>query len=148
MSDHLFLRACRRQEVDRTPVWMMRQAGRYLPQYRQVRSKVTFLELRKTPELACEVTLQPIDEFGFDAAILFCDILVPLEGMGLAIDFDDHGPVLSNPVGTRADVEALRVVDPVESMPFVMEEIRLIQLGRCASAALVVRIGVEAESGP
>ena len=127
-KDHLFLRACRRQPVERTPVWMMRQAGRYLPQYRAVRSKVTFLELCKTPELACEVTLQPIDEFGFDAAILFSDILIPLEAMRLELVFEeDGGPKLPHPVRDRAGVDALIVPDPADTMPFVLDAVRLIR---------------------
>jgi uroporphyrinogen decarboxylase len=127
MVDHLFLRACRRQPVDRTPVWMMRQAGRYLPAYQAVRAKASFLELCKTPSLACEVTLQPIDTFGFDAAILFCDILVPLEAMGLPIEFGDAGPKLPRRVEVAADVERLVVPDPVSSMPYVLDAVREIR---------------------
>ena len=127
MQDHLFLRACRRQPVERTPVWMMRQAGRYLPQYRAVREKVSFLELCKTPELACEVTLQPIDEFGFDAAILFCDILIPLEAMGLPVEFADKGPILTKTVTDRASAAALAVPDPSAEMPFVLDAVRTIR---------------------
>src|SRR5215510_3582014 len=105
--EHLFLRACRRLPVARTPIWMMRQAGRYLPSYREVRAKASFLEMCHTPELACEVTLQPIDQLGFDAAILFSDILIPLPAMGLAVDFPDRGPVIRNPVRDRAGIEAM-----------------------------------------
>jgi uroporphyrinogen decarboxylase len=101
----------------------MRQAGRYLPEYRKVREQVDFLTLTKSPELAAEVTLQPIRRFGMDAAILFSDIMTPLEGMGIDLDFDP-GPVIRNPVRTAADVDALRVGDPEESVPFVMETIR------------------------
>jgi uroporphyrinogen decarboxylase len=127
-TDHLFLRACRRQPVERTPVWMMRQAGRYLPQYLAVRAKVTFLELCKTPELACEVTLQPIDEFGFDAAILFSDILIPMEAMGMELVFEaDGGPKLPRPVRDRAGVDALVVPDPEDTLPFVLDAVRLIR---------------------
>ena len=125
----LFLRACRREVVERTPVWMMRQAGRYLPAYRAVRAKHSFLDLCHTPALACEVTLQPIDEFGFDAAILFSDILITLPPMGLSIAFPDKGPVIGNPVRDRAAIERLVVPDPVATMPFVMDAIRQIRAG-------------------
>ena len=125
MTDHLFLRACRREPVPRTPIWMMRQAGRYLPAYRATRAKAgSFLALCKTPELACEVTLQPIDEFGFDAAILFSDILVTLPGMGIDIDFPDAGPKIANPVRTSADIARLAVPEPV---PYVIEAVRTIR---------------------
>ena len=105
----------------------MRQAGRYLPAYREVRSKTSFLGLCKTPELACEVTLQPIDEFGMDAAILFCDILVPLEGMGMRLEFTDKGPKLPEPVQTKAAVDALTVPDPHDRVPFVMDAVSTIR---------------------
>jgi uroporphyrinogen decarboxylase len=125
MTDHLFLRACRREPVPRTPIWMMRQAGRYLPAYRATRAKAgSFLALCKTPELACEVTLQPIDEFGFDAAILFSDILVTLPGMGIDIDFPDAGPKIGNPVRTSADIARLVVPEPV---PYVIDAVRTIR---------------------
>lgn len=106
---------------------MMRQAGRYLPQYQAVRSKVSFLELCKTPELACEVTLQPIDEFGFDAAILFSDILVPIEAMGMELVFGDGGPKLPQPLRDRAAIDKLSVPDPEEAMPYVTGAVRLIR---------------------
>ena len=137
MAEYLFLRACRRQAVERTPIWMMRQAGRYLPQYRAVREKVSFLELCKTPELACEVTLQPIDEFGFDAAILFADILLPLEAMGLELEFRP-APVIANPARDRAAIDRLGVPDPEAELPYVMEAIRTI---RSALADRVPLIG-------
>jgi len=127
MKDHLFLRACRGEPVKRTPVWMMRQAGRYMSEYQAIRKKVSFLELCKTPSLACEVTMQPIDTFGFDAAILFCDILVPLEAMGLALEFGDAGPKLPNTVDDMSDVERLSVPDPELTMPFVMDSVREIR---------------------
>jgi uroporphyrinogen decarboxylase len=124
--DDLFLRACRRQPTDRTPIWMMRQAGRYLPEYRAIREKHGFLEMCKTPELACEVTLQPVDLVGVDAAILFADILLPLEGMGLELTFEKgEGPCIHNPVRSKADVEKLRVSDPYEDTGYVLDAIKL-----------------------
>ena len=104
----LFLRACRRQPVERTPIWMMRQAGRYLPSYRAVRAKHSFLEMCRTPELATEVTLQPIDQLGFDAAILFSDILITLPAMGLEVDFPEAGPKIAAPIRTQAAICASR----------------------------------------
>ena len=131
-----FLAACRRKPVPHTPVWVMRQAGRYLPEYRAVRAKVDFLTLTKTPELAAEVTLQPIRRFGMDAAILFSDIMTPVEGMGIELDFNP-GPVIGNPVRSPADVELLRVADPHETVPFVMETIRILRKELPASAPLI-----------
>jgi len=122
----LFLRACRREPTDRTPVWMMRQAGRYLPEYRAIREKHGFLEMCKTPELATEVTLQPVDLVGVDAAILFADILLPLEGMGLELEFaKDEGPVIHNPLRSAADVAKLRMSDPAEDTGYVLDAIRM-----------------------
>src|SRR5512142_403431 len=112
--DSLFLSACRAEETSRRPLWLMRQAGRYLPEYREVRSQVTFLELCKTPSLAAEVTLQPIRRFGFDAAILFSDLLIPLEAMGLAVAFTEAGPGLPNPVRGADDLERIGLFDPWE----------------------------------
>jgi uroporphyrinogen decarboxylase len=138
MADPLFLRACRRQPVERTPVWMMRQAGRYLPAYQATRARAGgFLDLCKTPALACEVTLQPIDTFGFDAAILFSDILIPLEAMGLPVEFGEHGPVLPRRVTSRADVDGLATPDPALSMPFVLDAVRAIRHGLAGRVPLI-----------
>src|ERR1051325_4831590 len=123
-----FLRACRRESVDATPVWYMRQAGRYMPEYRKVREKHTLLEICRTPELALEVTLQPIRAFEVDAAILFADILLPLEPMGAPFEFAaGEGPVIHRPIRSKADVESLRSFEPEEGLPHVLAAIRLIR---------------------
>ncbi len=123
-----FLRACRREPVDRTPVWFMRQAGRYMAEYRAIRSKHTLLEICSQPDLAAEVTLQPVRALGVDAAILFADILLPLVPMGIQLEFAaGEGPVIHNPVRTPADVAALRPVDPRESLGHVLEAVRLVR---------------------
>ncbi len=124
--NNCFLEACWGRPVDYTPVWLMRQAGRYLPQYMAVRSRCTFLELCKTPELAAEVTIQPVDFLGVDAAILFSDILTPVEPMGLKLDFVP-GPVFENPVRSMADVDKLRIPDPESDLPFVLEAIKILR---------------------
>jgi len=123
-----FLKACRGEATDYTPIWMMRQAGRYLPEYQKVRRGRTFLELCKSPELCVEVTLQPIDILGFDAAILFSDILIPMEAMGLELEFHEgRGPVFPQTVRDQAAVDRLIVPDPIETMGFVMDTIRLLR---------------------
>lgn len=118
-----FLAACRSEPTSHTPVWIMRQAGRYLPEYRAIRKTVDFLTLTKTPELAAEVTLQPTRRFALDAAILFSDIMTPVEGMGVSLDFSP-GPVVANPIRDAARIEELRVPNPEESVPFVLETVR------------------------
>lgn len=126
LENSRFLRACRRQPTDATPVWLMRQAGRYMAEYRKLREKYTILQLIKSPELAVEVTMQPINAFDLDAAIIFADILPPLEGMGLELDFvKGEGPAIYNPVRTAADVERLRVLPAEETLGFTLEAIRL-----------------------
>ena len=123
-----FLRACRREPVDATPVWFMRQAGRYMAEYRAIRKNNTLLEICKQPELACEVTLQPVNALGVDAAILFADILLPLEPMGAPFEFAaGEGPRVFDPVRDAAGVERLRVIDPEEGLGYVLEAIRLIR---------------------
>jgi uroporphyrinogen decarboxylase len=122
-----FLRACRRAPTDVTPVWFMRQAGRYMAEYRALREKHTLLEICKTPELALEVTLQPL-RLGVDAAILFADILLPLEPMGAPFEFaKGEGPVIHEPVRDRAGIDKLRVFEPEEGLGYVLEAIRLIR---------------------
>ncbi len=122
-----FLRACRREPVDVTPVWFMRQAGRYMPEYRKLREKHTLLEICAQPELACEVTLQPM-RLGVDAAILFADILLPLAPMGAPFDFlAGEGPVVHEPIRTRKQIDALRVFEPEEGLGHVLEAVRIIR---------------------
>ena len=131
-----FLAACRRQPVSHTPVWVMRQAGRYLPEYRKVREKVGFTALTRSPELAAEVTLQPIRRFALDASIIFSDIMVPIEGMGVALEYAP-GPVIAEPVRTMKQVEALRPLNPKQDIPFVMEAIKLTRAGLPAHVPLI-----------
>jgi len=123
-----FLRACHRLPVDATPVWFMRQAGRYMAEYRAIRAKHTLLEIVELPELAAEVTLQPVDAFGVDAAILFADILLPLFPMGLNLEFvKGEGPQIDNPVRSTADVQRLRILDADADLGHVMETIRILR---------------------
>lgn len=124
MNDR-FLKACRREPVDCTPVWFMRQAGRYMQEYQAVRAKHSILDVCKTPDLAAEVTLQPIERFPLDAAIIFADILLPLEAMGLRLEFaEGEGPVIHNPVRNRAAVDRLTVIEG-EELRYVYEAIRV-----------------------
>ena len=123
-----FLNACRRQPVDVTPVWFMRQAGRYMAEYRAIREKYSLLEIVQQPELAAEVTLQPVRAFDVDAAILFADILLPLKPLGIDFGFyKGEGPRIHNPVRTREDVARLRPLIPEESLAHVLEAIRLVR---------------------
>jgi uroporphyrinogen decarboxylase len=148
MTPHRFLAACRREPVDRVPVWMMRQAGRYQPSYRAVRQDVGFLELCRSPELLAQVTVAPIEELGFDAAILFSDILIHLPAMGLELSFQsgekgkgDGGPRIANPVRTRADVEALRIPDPARHLSFVADGIRATRAALAGRVPLIGFVG-------
>jgi len=123
-----FLRACRREAVDATPVWFMRQAGRYMAEYRALRERHSLLEICRTPDLATEVTLQPVRRIDIDVAILFSDLLLPLEPMGLPFDFiKGEGPQLERPIGDAADIDRLRVFEPREALSHVLTAIRQIQ---------------------
>jgi uroporphyrinogen decarboxylase len=123
-----FLKACRGEKTDYTPVWIMRQAGRYLPAYQKVRSKVDFLTLCKTPELAAEVTMQPVDILKTDAAILFSDILIPVEAMGMKLEFSESkGPILYDPIRDEVGVLKLSSITPEKDVPFVAEAVRLLK---------------------
>ncbi len=123
-----FLRACGREPVDRTPVWFMRQAGRSSPSYRALREKHAILDMVKQPEVATQVTLQPVKELGVDAAILFADLLIPLEGMGVPVRIAaGEGPVIERPIRGPEDVDRLRPLDPEETLPFVFETIRRVR---------------------
>ena len=128
MTNTRFLNACRRQPVDATPVWFMRQAGRYMPEYRALRERHSLLELCREPELATQVTMQPVNRIDLDAAILFSDLLLPLEPMGLPFDFiKGEGPAIETPIRTTADIDKLKTFEPRESLSHVLQAIRLIQ---------------------
>ena len=123
-----FLAACYRRQPDATPIWFMRQAGRCLAQYRELRKRYDILTMAKTPDLCAQVTLMPVEQFGVDAAVLYADIMLPLEGMGISFEIEPEiGPIIHNPVRSMRDVEALRILDAEESTPYVMEAIRLVR---------------------
>jgi uroporphyrinogen decarboxylase len=132
------LAACRLQPVDATPIWFMRQAGRCLAEYRELRRTYDILTLAKTPELCAQVTLMPVHEFGVDAAVMFADIMLPLEGMGVPFMIEPEvGPIIDHPLRTMDDVARLRIIDAEESTPFVFEAIRLVRRELAGRAALV-----------
>jgi uroporphyrinogen decarboxylase len=123
-----FLATANRQPADATPVWFMRQAGRCLAGYRALRERHAILELAKTPELCAEVTLMPVEAFGVDAAVMFADIMLPLEPMGVDLEIEPTiGPIIHNPVRSRADVDRLRLIDPADDVPFVLDAVRLVR---------------------
>jgi uroporphyrinogen decarboxylase len=126
LSDSRFIRACRREPADATPVWFMRQAGRYMPEYRAIREKVSMLDAIRAPEIAHQITMQPINAFHLDAAIIFADILTPLIGMGIRLDFvKGEGPQIENPLRTTRDIDLLGTPPADETMPYTMDAIRL-----------------------
>ena len=137
-ADPLLLRACRLEPVERTPVWLMRQAGRYLPEYRAIRDRVGFMELCKTPRLAAEVMIATVQRLGVDAAIIFSDLLPILEPMGLDLEFaQGEGPVIHNPIRTAADVDRVRELDDVDRVGFVMDVVRATRAGLDASIPVI-----------
>ncbi|HLH63886.1 MAG TPA: uroporphyrinogen decarboxylase [Ktedonobacteraceae bacterium] len=133
-----FLDACHHRQPDATPIWFMRQAGRCLAEYRELRKRYDILTMAKTPELCAQVTLMPVHEFGVDAAVLYADIMLPLERMGISFEIEPEiGPIIHNPVRSMRDVEALRVIDAEESTPFVMEAIRLVKRELAGKQAVI-----------
>jgi uroporphyrinogen decarboxylase len=138
VAEPLLTRACRRETVERTPVWFMRQAGRSLPEYRELRKRHSLFEVCRQPELCAEVTLQPVRAHGVDAAVMFADIMLPVLGMGIDVDLvEGVGPVVEQPIATRGDVDRLKVPDPDEAVPFVLESIRLVRNELASNQAVV-----------
>jgi uroporphyrinogen decarboxylase len=134
----LLTRACRRERVERTPVWFMRQAGRSLPEYRELRKRFGLFEVCREPELCAEVTLQPVRAHGVDAAVLFADIMLPVLGMGVDVELvESVGPVVAEPVQSADDVERLHIPEPEQSVPFVLETIRLVRNELPAEQAVI-----------
>jgi uroporphyrinogen decarboxylase len=138
VAEPLLTRACRREPVERTPVWFMRQAGRSLPQYRELRKRHSLFEVCRQPDLCAEVTLQPVRAHGVDAAVLFADIMLPVLGMGIDVELvEGVGPVIGHPIKSATDVEHLAVPDPEESVPFVLEAVRLVREELGANEAVI-----------
>jgi len=128
VADPLLVRACRLEQVERTPVWFMRQAGRSLPEYRELRKRYGLFDIARQPELCAEVTLQPVHRHGVDAAVMFADIMLPVLGMGVEVELVENvGPVVAQPVRSIADVERLAVPEPEESVPWTLESVRLVR---------------------
>ena len=123
-----FLMACRRQPTEYTPIWLMRQAGRYMKEYRKLRRRFSFLEMCKNSELAAQVTLLPVEQLKVDAAIIFADILLPLEPMGIELEFaKSEGPIIHHPIREMKQIDSLRIIEPEEDLPFLMEAIRIVR---------------------
>jgi uroporphyrinogen decarboxylase len=138
MARPLLVRACLREPVERTPVWFMRQAGRSLPEYREIRKRHGLFDICRRPELCAEVTLQPVRAHDVDAAVMFADIMLPVLGMGVEVDLvEGVGPVVAAPVRTHADVERLRVPTAAEAVPFVLEAVRLVRAELPAEKAVI-----------
>jgi uroporphyrinogen decarboxylase len=138
LVDSPFLKACRREPTPVTPIWLMRQAGRYMPEYRALRSRVTFLELCKRPELAAEVTVTAAERLGVDAAILFADILLILEPLGFALEFaDGEGPVIRNPLSSARDVDRIRSLEAMAPLQYVLDAVRSIRASLPQTVSLI-----------
>ena len=138
MAEPLLTRACRREAVERTPVWFMRQAGRSLPEYRELRKRHDLFSVWRQPELCAEVTLQPVRAHNVDAAVMFADIMLPVIGMGVDVELVENvGPVIADPVRTSADVERLRVPEPEDAVPFILEAVRLVRAELSAEKAVI-----------
>lgn len=138
MTAPLLVRALRRERVDRTPVWFMRQAGRSLPEYRTLRDRYGMLEMARTPELAARVTRMPVDRLGVDAAVLYADIMLPLDGMGIPFRIEPEvGPIVDRPIRAASDVDGIRVVDPVEATPYLFEALRALRADLAPDIALI-----------
>ena len=128
IAETRFMKACRLERADTTPVWFMRQAGRMLPEYRKIRERYTLMDVCRQPELCAEVTMQPVRRLGVDAAVMFADIMLPLIGIGVGVELVDNvGPVVANPVTDMGDLDALRPIEPEEDVPFVMEAVRILK---------------------
>jgi uroporphyrinogen decarboxylase len=133
-----FLDACHHRQPDATPVWFMRQAGRCIAEYRELRQRYDILTMAKTPELCAQVTLLPVEKFGVDGAVLYADIMLPLEGMGISLEIQpDIGPIIHNPIRTMQDVMALRIPEAEESTPYVMEAIRIVRRELAGKQAVI-----------
>src|SRR5512142_281786 len=124
IADTRFMKACRLQQADTTPIWFMRQAGRMLPEYRKIRERYTLMEICRQPELCADVTIQPVRRLGVDAAVMFADIMLPLIGIGVGVELvDGVGPVVARPIKRVEDLQVLRPIEPEEDVPFVMQAV-------------------------
>src|SRR6266550_1651728 len=133
-----FLDACHLRQPDATPIWFMRQAGRCLAEYRELRKRYDILTMAKTPELCAQVTLMPVKELGVDAAVLYADIMLPLEGMGVSLEIQPEvGPIIHNPIRTMKDVEALRVLDAQDTVPYMLETVRMVRRELAVKQAVI-----------
>jgi len=138
-TESRFLRACRREPVDRTPVWFMRQAGRSLPEYRAIKARHSLFEITRQPELCAEVTLQPVRRLGVDAAILYSDIMLPLAAVGVELELvESVGPVLAHPIRSRADIAHLRLLEPEADTPYVLETITMLRRTLAGSGTALI----------